>query len=99
MASYRPVQSADQVLRVLCALNRYPIAKVKDLARDTGLPAATVVRLLETLVAQGYARKLDRLSGYCVGAGVLELTAGYHGLPTIFDGAKAVAEGLTRDFL
>src|SRR4051812_25786276 len=52
--SYRPVESAQRVLRVLRALNALRSASVAELHAATGLSKPTVVRMLETLICEGY---------------------------------------------
>lgn len=50
----KPIRAFDRGLAVLAALNRHGSAGALALARDTGLPRATVYRLLETLLQAGY---------------------------------------------
>lgn len=92
----KTVRSVDRVLKILELMNRVPVVRVQYIAQETGLPAPTVVRLLETLVAIGYVRKLGRQAGYSVTEKVAALGAGHHGLPHIFDRAREAAEDLTR---
>lgn len=44
-------------LAVLAALNRHGAASALDLARETGLPRASVYRLLQTLIEEGYVAR------------------------------------------
>lgn len=83
-------------MQILELMNRVPVVRVQHLAQETGLPAPTVVRLLETLMSAGYVRKIGRQAGYCVTEKVAALGAGHHGLPQIFDVAREAAEALTR---
>lgn len=94
--SFHDLRSAGRVLEVLAVLNRHATARVRDIAAETGLPAATVVRVLETLQALGYVGKLDRLGGYHATARVQDLSAGYHGLPVVLETVCARAEEITR---
>lgn len=55
MASYKPVTAALRVLEVLAAVNRLDTkANVAEIHHLTGIDKATVVRMLETLIAAGY---------------------------------------------
>ena len=56
----KTVRSVDRGLKILELMNRVPVVRVQYIAQETGLPAPTVVRLLEILVAIGYMRKLWR---------------------------------------
>jgi len=92
----KTVRSVDRTLKIIELMNRAPVVRVQYLAEQTDLPAPTVVRLLDTLIAAGYVRKLGRQAGYCVTEKVAALGAGHHGLPQIFDAARKAAEELTR---
>ena len=92
----KTVRSVERTLQILELMNRAPVVRVQDLAYETGLPAPTVVRLLETLMSAGYVRKIGRQTGYCVTEKVAALGAGHHGLPQVFDVARETAEALTR---
>jgi IclR family transcriptional regulator, mhp operon transcriptional activator len=50
----KPIQSFARGLAVLSALNRHGSATALTLARETGVPRATVYRLLQTLFDDGY---------------------------------------------
>lgn len=90
------VRSVERTLQILELMNRAPVVRVQYLSQETGLPAPTVVRLLETLINAGYVRKLGRQAGYCVTEKVAALGAGHHGLPQVFDVARDAAKELTR---
>ena len=49
-----PIRAFARGLDLLAALNRHGSATALTLARDTGIPRATVYRLLETLLAGGW---------------------------------------------
>lgn len=95
-APSKTVRSVERTLEILELMNRMPVVRVQYIAEQTDLPASTVVRLLETLVAAGYVRKLGRQAGYGVTEKVAALGAGHHGLPQVFDRARRAAEDLTR---
>lgn len=92
----KTVRSVERTLKIIELMNRAPVVRVQYLAEQTDLPAPTVVRLLDTLVAAGYVRKLGRQAGYSVTEKVAALGAGHHGLPQVFDVARKAAEDLTR---
>ncbi|GGG60435.1 IclR family transcriptional regulator [Salipiger pallidus] len=98
-APQKTVRSVERTLQILVLMNRAPVVRVQYLAQETGLPAPTVVRLLETLMKAGYVRKIGRQAGYCVTEKVAALGAGHHGLPQVFDVARETAEALTRRML
>src|SRR6201996_8176603 len=50
----KPIRSFARGLAVLSALNRHGSATALTLARETGVPRATVYRLLQTLLEDGY---------------------------------------------
>src|SRR5678816_3323832 len=52
--SYPPVQSVCRALDVLRTVNRLRIASVQAIHEATGFPKPTIVRMLETLTAEGY---------------------------------------------
>lgn len=92
----KTVRSVERTLQILELMNRAPVVRVQHLVQETGLPAPTVVRLLETLMSAGYVSKIGRQAGYCVTEKVAALGAGHHGLPQVFDVAREAAESLTR---
>jgi IclR family mhp operon transcriptional activator len=50
----KPIRSFSRGLTLLAALNQLGSASALTLARETGLPRATVYRLLQTLLDDGY---------------------------------------------
>lgn len=50
----KPIRSFSRGLAVLAALNRHGGASALTLARETGVPRATVYRLLQTLLEEDY---------------------------------------------
>lgn len=87
--------SLEKGLRVLELLNRHVSVRVRDLHAWTGMPKPTLVRILNTLVAQGYVRRVSREAGYAVTSGVTSLSAGFHGAPRIVEQAAPHLEALT----
>jgi IclR family acetate operon transcriptional repressor len=68
------VQSVERALELLEALAEPGEAKgVSELARATGLPVATIHRLLATMVAGGYVRQDTRSHKYTLGSHLIRL--------------------------
>lgn len=57
-------------------------ARLSDLARDTGVPASTALRLLRTLEHERFVRR-DDVGGFHAGSGLLALAAALDELPLI----------------
>ncbi|WP_199431801.1 IclR family transcriptional regulator [Qaidamihabitans albus] len=70
MAGAAPQSAADKTLSVLEALADH--SRIADLATATALPKPTVHRILQTLVARGFARP-DGHGGYVGGPRILSL--------------------------
>ena len=77
-------------------LNRQRVTSVGELHQRTGLPKPTIVRLLETLIAEGFAASDSRLGGYQVTSKVAALSSGFHGAPMVIEAARPWAIELTR---
>ena len=76
-------------------MNASGVSRMSDLRERTGLPTTTIVRILNTLIGLGYVQGFGRRGGYALTEKVLELTAGYHGLPLFIEDAKAILLDLT----
>ena len=96
MPSFPPVQSVQRALALLTELNRQRAASVGELHQCTGLPKPTIVRLLETLIVEGFAASDSRLGGYQVTSKVAALSSGFHGAPMVIEAARPWAIELTR---
>lgn len=94
-ASYPPVQSVRRALQILKVLNDVRIASVGDIHAATGLPKPTIVRMLDTLIADGYVARDNMCSGYHVTHLVRELGAGYDGIAEFIEVARPFAIDLT----
>jgi len=75
-------------LSVLEALNWRPISSVDQVAAQTGLPKATVVRVLHNLATKGYVQRLPQRKGYMLGERVLNLSSGYRSRDTVVEAAR-----------
>ena len=95
-SSYPPVEAACRVLEVLRNVNERRIATVNGLHEATGIPKSTVVRMLETLMAEGYVARDNMCGGYRVTHHVRELSAGYDRISRVIEVARPFAIDLTR---
>jgi IclR family mhp operon transcriptional activator len=96
MRSYPPVQSVRRAFNVLTTLNRLRIASIGDLHDETGLPKPTIVRMLDTLIADGYVIRDNLCGGYRVTHKVRGLDAGYDGIAEILEASRPFAVELTE---
>lgn len=94
--SYPPVEAVHRAFDVLRAVNRLRIASVNAIFEETGMPKSTIVRMLETLMAEGYVARDNMCGGYRITGRVNELAAGYDGISQIIEVARPFAIDLTR---
>lgn len=94
--SYPPVEAVCRAFDVLRAVNRLRIASVNCIHEETGMPKSTIVRMLETLMAEGYVARDNMCGGYRVTGQVAELASGYEGISQIIEIARPLAIDLTR---
>ncbi len=66
MQKLQSIERAFEVLEILSETGNEPI-RLGDLARRTGLNAPTCARIVQTLVALGYAAQVGRMAGYVTG--------------------------------
>jgi IclR family mhp operon transcriptional activator len=93
--SYPPVEAVHRAFDVLRAVNKLRIASVNGIYEATGMPKSTIVRMLETLMAEGYVARDNMCGGYRVTGQVNELTSGYDGISQIIEVARPFAIELT----
>ncbi|MDF2810652.1 MAG: helix-turn-helix protein [Microvirga sp.] len=94
--SYPPVESVRRALEILRAVNRLRIASVTAIHAATHLPKPTIIRMLETLMADGYVARDNMFGGYRVTCRVHELTKGYDGISMVIEASRAPAIELTQ---
>lgn len=97
MAAARPVNVVLRALQILRALNRQPVSSVAAIHKHTAIPKPTIVRLLQTLEADGLVRRAPQYGAYYLTSEVTALTSGYHSEPRIVEASAAIAEALTQD--
>lgn len=94
--SYPPVESVRRALEILRVVNRLRIATVGDIHAATKLPKPTIVRMLDTLIADRYVARDNMCGGYRVTRRVQELDAGYEGIAQIIEVSRPFAIELTN---
>ncbi len=96
MPTPRPVNVVLRALNILRALNRQPVSSVDAIHKHTAIPKSTIVRLLQTLEADGLVRRAPQYGAYYLTSEVTALASGYHSEPRIVEAAAAPAEALTQ---
>jgi IclR family mhp operon transcriptional activator len=96
MRSYPPVEAVQRALEILRVVNQLRVASVKDIFAATSFPKPTIVRMLETLIADGYVARDDMCNGYRVTSRVQELNAGYSGISLVIEAARPWLVDLTQ---
>ncbi|MBS0331301.1 MAG: helix-turn-helix domain-containing protein, partial [Proteobacteria bacterium] len=91
------VQSARRVLAIIEALNHSRVTPLEVLHATTGLPKSTLVRLLETLIEEGYVARVSRREGYALTEAVLRLSAGMRHRDVLVDVARPLMEAFTQE--
>lgn len=81
---------------VLQEMNLQPYTSIARLHARTGLPKATLVRILRTLEDLGYVENDPRLGGYQVSALVSSLSSGFHKEPMVVEAGRPWAIAVTR---
>lgn len=94
--SYPPVEAVCRAFSVLRAVNKLHIATINEVFAETAIPKSTIVRMLETLMAEGYVVRDNMCGGYRVTSRVQELNSGYNGISRVIEIARPLAIGMTR---
>lgn len=97
MPAARPINVVVRALQLLRALNRQAVSTLDVLHKSTSIPKPSLVRLLQTLEAEGLVRRAPQYGAYHLTSEVNALASGYHSEPRIIEAAAAVADRLTRD--
>ncbi|MET3905830.1 IclR family mhp operon transcriptional activator [Bradyrhizobium sp. S3.3.6] len=92
------VEAAARTLLLLEELNRHAVVSIEILHRATRLPKSTIVRLMKTLCAMGYATNDPRQGGYSVASRVKSLSTGFQGDPMVVEAARLWAISFTRQY-
>jgi IclR family transcriptional regulator, mhp operon transcriptional activator len=92
----KPIRSFARGLSVLSALNRHGSATALTLARETGVPRATVYRLLQTLLDDAYVGRGTADDRFHLRLKVRSLSEGFEDEQWISGIAGPALEELTR---
>lgn len=96
MSAEPPVQSVVRAFALFAEVNRLGTATIAELHRRTRIPKPTIVRLLNTLIAENYVIKDRRLGGYQVTGNAEVLSSGFHGAPLVIQIARSRVNQLTQ---
>lgn len=94
--SYPPVEAVCRALSVLRAVNKLRIATINGIYEKTAIPKSTIVRMLETLMAEGYVVRDNMCGGYRITGRTQDLNSGFTGISRVIEVARPLAIGLTR---
>ena len=94
--SYQPVKAVTRALAVLRGLNELQHGSIADLYGVTGIPKPTIVRVLETLINEGYVVRDNFSRGYRTTSQVQALSRGFQGIPLLIEAARVPAIALTE---
>ena len=92
-----PVNVVVRALQILRALNQQPVSTLDVLHKQTAIPKPTIVRLLQTLQAEGMVRHAPQYGAYYLTSEVTSLSSGYHSEPRVVEASSAIADGLTQN--
>ena len=95
----KPIRALSRGLAVLAALNRHGTATVVTLARETGLSRATVYRIMQTLLDDGYVARGTTEDRFIPRQRVRELAEGFEDEHWISAVAKPALAALTARIL
>ena len=96
-ADAKPGGALARGLRVLVALNDLETATISGLVAETGLAKPTVIRLLRTLLDEGYAAREPDTATYTVTPKVSSLSRALIGRNQTGDVIQSVLDGLADD--
>ncbi|MDP1749747.1 MAG: IclR family transcriptional regulator C-terminal domain-containing protein [Reyranella sp.] len=97
MALQPAIEPVRRSFALLEALSRRRTSTVGVLTREIGLPRPTVVRLLHTLIALGYAARVSREQGYRLTDRVLGLSGSIRFVDHLVDAAIPHMSRFTAD--
>lgn len=95
--SYAPVAALLKGLQVMETVNRLEPARLTDIQEATGLPKASVLRLLETLRHGGYLAVAQDSREYLVTARALALSNGYQPDEVLLAAGRPVMQKLRAE--
>lgn len=92
MPSYEPVRAIQRGLAVLRAISEHGPTTITDLVSRCGFPQPTVVRVLETLVEEGYVYRQAAKSTYLVTGRTLALSRGFDSKSRLLEIAAPIVD-------
>lgn len=95
--SYAPVEAVQRALLVLRTLNDMRFASVGDVHRRTGISKSTIIRMLETMINEGYVVRDNFLGGYQLTSEVQALSCGYDRTPILIEAARSATVELAHE--
>jgi IclR family mhp operon transcriptional activator len=72
---------------------------VRQISGACRIPPSSVVRILETLCAEGYLTHISRRGGYAVTSKIQSLSSGFHGSLWLAELLRPLVDDLTRQYL
>lgn len=94
--SYQPVESVRRALMILRSFSSDRISTISSLYEETDIPKPTIVRMLETLMHEGYVVRDNMCGGYRLTHEIASLNSGYTGISRVIEVARPMAIDLTR---
>ena len=91
------VHSVQRALRVIEGLSRRPVTTLARLHASTGLPKATLSRLLGTLIGEGYVRRVSHAHGFALTSKILNLSASIRQSDRLVEAALPLMEAFTHE--
>lgn len=98
MASYHAVRSVVKALDLLVLINHRNGASIHDLSKATGIPKATVVRLMRTLIGAGFAIQHSERGNYYATSRLFRVFGGFWAASLLVEAVRPHAARLTRQF-
>jgi IclR family mhp operon transcriptional activator len=92
-----PILSVIKTLEVIRLLSQRQVISVQQLSLETRIPKPSIMRIIGTLADCGLVKQISRRAGYCLTSKVLELSAGYYGLPAVIEVGASYADALTHE--
>jgi IclR family mhp operon transcriptional activator len=92
MASYEPVRAIQRGLAVLRAVSEHGPITIVDLVSRCGFPQPTIVRILETLVSEGYVYRQSGEATYRVTGRTLALSRGFDSKSRLLEVAAPIVD-------
>lgn len=78
-------------------MNERPVTSVNWLHMQLGLPRPSIVRLLQTLEAEGYVTHAPQRGAYLLTSKVQQLSSGFHGEPRVVETVAPLLDALTEE--